>query len=242
MQIKLSRNPHAFSKLVAVAVIGLCGSDALAQSGSRGAASGGSASRAISQAAPTQSFQQPASTFQSQGPSFAPQQNFAPAQSFSSPTTFSSPQNFSAPQNFAPAQSFSSPQTFAPSQGFSSPQQFGANQTFAPAQPSMQPMTQGATGGGSPGIPQSSLVDPIFEMHDPNSGYVVDHSAWNSFLQRYLVKGPRCVNRINYRQVTACDRQGLNCYLQRLQSTDTRSLNRDEQLAFWFNLYNAKTA
>jgi len=27
-----------------------------------------------------------------------------------------------------------------------------------------------------------------------------------------------------------------------LQNTDIRALNRDEQLAFWFNIYNAKTA
>lgn len=113
----------------------------------------------------------------------------------------------------------------------------------------MQPSVQGSmsgevntAGGGSPGIPQSSLVDPIFEMHDPNSAYVVDHSPWDAFLRRYLVTGPSGVNRIKYRQVTTCDQQQLNCYLQRLQSTDIRGLNRDEQLAFWFNMYNAKTA
>ena len=205
-------------KLSAIALIGLCGLDALAQSGSRGAtpssAPSGSGSRAVSQAAPAQSFQQPTASFQSPGQSFLPQQNFAPTQSFES------------------------------SQNFLSPQEFGSVETFTPNQPSIQEsmsaVANGA-GGGSLGIPQSSLVDPIFEMHDPYSGYAVDHSPWDAFLQRYLVTGPSGVNRIKYRQVTANDRQQLHRYLCQLQSTDIRALNRDEQLAFWFNMYNAKT-
>jgi len=201
------KHPQALLKLSAIALIGLCGADAQAQSGSSSALPSGSGSRVISQVAPVQSFQQPAATFQSQSQPFGVQQSFAPNQ------------------------------TFAPPQNFSVPQEFGIDQTFVPTQSPMQP-----TGGGSPGIPQSSLVDPVFEVHDPYSGYAVDHSSWDSFLQRYLVTGPRGVNRIKYRQVTACDQQRLNCYLQRLQSTDVRALNRDEQLAFWFNLYNAKTA
>jgi len=230
MQINHSQNPYTLFNLVAIALIGLCGTDALAQSGSRGAATAGSASRVISQAAPVQSFQQPAATFQSQSQPFTPQQSFAPN------------------QTFAPTQNFAPDQTFAPTQSFSTPQEFGIDRTFAPAQPSMQPIMQtpasadATSGGGSLGIPQSSLVDPVFEVHDPYSAHSVDHSSWDSFLQRYLVTGARGVNRIKYRQVTDRDRQQLNCYLHRLQNTDIRTLNRDEQLAFWFNMYNAKTA
>jgi len=199
MHCKHFRNSHTLLKLSAILLIGLCGSDALAQSGSRSAAPSGSGSRAISQVAPAQSFQQPTATFQS--PS----------------------------QGFSPTQSFEPSQNFATSQNFSSPQEFGTYQTSTPDQPMMQPSVQGSmsgevntAGGGSPGIPQSSLVDPIFEMHDPNSAYVVDHSPWDAFLRRYLVTGPSGVNRIKYRQVTTCDQQQLNCYLQRLQSTDIR--------------------
>ena len=229
MQIKHSQNHLTLLKLSAIALIGLCAADAQAQSGSRGAAPSGSASRAISQAVPVQSFQQPTTTFPSQSQPVAVQQSLAPD------------------QTFTPTQSFTPDQTFAPTPSFSSPQGFVTDQTFAPAQSSMQPIMQGATsadasGGGSLGIPQSSLVDPVFEVHDPYSGHSVDHSTWDSFLQRYLVTGARGVNRIRYRQVTDCDRQQLNCYLHRLQNTDIRALNRDEQLAFWFNIYNAKTA
>jgi len=218
-------NPRHLLKLIAIALVVLSGPDAVAQSGSRGAAPSGSGSRAVSQAvqpAPVQSFQQPSAAFQSQGQPFSTQQSFAPT------------------QTFAPADSFAPTESFAPSQSFA------PMESFSTAQAPMQSVTtmdngSAASAGGSPGIPQSSLVDPVFEVHDPNSGTAVDHSTWDSFLQRYIVTGPRGVNRINYRQVTGCDQQRLNGYLQQLQSTDIRALNRDEQLAFWFNLYNAKT-
>ncbi len=230
MQINRFEKLPTVTKWIALLSICLCGPDTLAQSGSRGAAPVGSGSRLLTPAAPA--FQPSSQPFAAQ-PSFASPQNFAPVESF-------------APvQNFAPVENFTPVQNFAPAESFSTPQAFGTAQPAMPTQSFMSQPTgtdANVTGASSSlGIPQSSLVDPVFETHDPYSQFSVDHSPWDAFLQRYLVTGPRGVNRIKYGQVTACDRHRLNSYLQQLQCTDVRALNRDEQLAFWFNLYNAKT-
>ena len=106
-------------------------------------------------------------------------------------------------------------------------------------QATQQPVA--SSGNSSVGIPESSLVDPIFEISDPASPYAVDHSAWDCLLARYMITDAVGINRLRYRAVTAQDRSALKGYLQYLQSVDTRTLNRNEQLAFWFNLYNART-
>ena len=106
-----------------------------------------------------------------------------------------------------------------------------------------QPMNgSGSQGGSSIGIPDSSLVDPVFEINDPHSFNGVDHSVWDCLLSCYLVTDAVGVNRLRYGAFSPQDRNALKGYLQYLQSIDTRTLNRDEQLAFWFNLYNARTA
>ena len=84
------------------------------------------------------------------------------------------------------------------------------------------------------------VVDPIFEINDPYSVFGVDHSAWDRFLSCYLITDQQGLARVRYGNVSAGDRQQLQNYLCYLQSVDVRTLNRDEQLAFWFNLYNAK--
>ena len=84
------------------------------------------------------------------------------------------------------------------------------------------------------------MVDPVFEISDPNSPYGVDHSAWDCLLARYIVVDAVGINRFRYGDVSAQDRSALKGYLEYLQSVDTRTLNRNEQLTFWFNLYNAR--
>jgi len=84
-------------------------------------------------------------------------------------------------------------------------------------------------------------VDPVFQANNPNSTYSVDHSSWNQFLSRNLASDGQGVNRVYYGRVSGQDRQLLGGYLQQLQGTDIRALNRDEQFAYWVNLYNART-
>lgn len=89
--------------------------------------------------------------------------------------------------------------------------------------------------------PQAELW-PRWEAHDPGSTIRVDHEEWGEFLDRYLVAGhPSGVNRMRYAEVSGPDRGELQSYLAELQGTRVSELNRDEQLAFWINLYNAAT-
>jgi len=79
--------------------------------------------------------------------------------------------------------------------------------------------------------------------HDPASTASVDHAAWDRFLARYLRlpadgRGP---TRVAYGAVTPDDRAALERYVERLAATPVSALARDEQFAFWANLYNALT-
>jgi len=102
-----------------------------------------------------------------------------------------------------------------------------------------RPVTQTFT--SSSGFSSASNVDPVFQANNPNSTYSVDHSSWNQFLSRNLASDGQGVNRVHYGRVSGQDRQLLGGYLQQLQGTDIRALNRNEQFAYWVNLYNART-
>ena len=143
--------------------------------------------------------------------------------------------------NFAAPQTLSSPSTleYQTGVGTDSGTPTVGSGTSQPMPQAQTSSSQGAS--SSPGIPESAVVDPIFEINNPNSLAAVDHSAWDAFLTKYVSPDAQGINRVCYRSVTSADRQNLNCYLQQLQSIDVRNLNRNEQLAYWFNLYNAAT-
>ena len=68
-----------------------------------------------------------------------------------------------------------------------------------------------------------------------------NHYAWSEFLARYASTDGAGVARVAYGEVTAADASALNAYLDVLQDLDPTTLSRDGQLAYWINLYNAKT-
>jgi hypothetical protein len=89
--------------------------------------------------------------------------------------------------------------------------------------------------------PQAELW-PRWEAHDPASAERVDHTSWGEFLEAYLVSDdPSGVNLVRYGDVSATDRRSLQRYIDRLEALQVSSLNRNEQLAYWINLYNAAT-
>ncbi|MCP5181964.1 MAG: DUF547 domain-containing protein [Pseudomonadales bacterium] len=69
----------------------------------------------------------------------------------------------------------------------------------------------------------------------------VDHSAWQAFLDDYLVQGTDGINRVRYRAVDPAARSRLTGYIQAMAGTDPRTLTRAAQMAYWINLYNALT-
>lgn len=76
---------------------------------------------------------------------------------------------------------------------------------------------------------------------DEQSTAHVDHSAWDRFLQRYVVASTDGIHRVRYAAVSRDDAGLLRVYLDDLQRTPVSTLRRDEQRAYWTNLYNAWT-
>jgi len=90
--------------------------------------------------------------------------------------------------------------------------------------------------------PQAELW-PRWEAHDPASTERLDHSEWGVFLDEYLIADhPSGVNRLEYADVDGDGRARLDEYVAYLEGVGVSGLNRDEQLAYWINLYNAATA
>ncbi|MBT3358207.1 MAG: DUF547 domain-containing protein [Rhodospirillales bacterium] len=77
--------------------------------------------------------------------------------------------------------------------------------------------------------------------NDPASARLVDHAAWDDFLQAYVVEDKDGINRVAYGVVSAEDRANLQSYVERLESVPVSQLSRADQLAYWINLYNALT-
>ena len=90
-------------------------------------------------------------------------------------------------------------------------------------------------------IPAAEIDDKAWTAFSEGSTITVDHTPWDRFLATYRVEGSDGIARLRYGAVTAGDRAALTLYLSALESVDTAALDRPEQLAFWINLYNAKT-
>ena len=96
--------------------------------------------------------------------------------------------------------------------------------------------------------PKSDLW-PRWQTHNAENNEVIDHSAWQIFLEKYLVTNPlntessaiSGINRLRYAGVSEKDRALLNNYLKKLEGTAVSSFSRPQQRAFWINLYNAST-
>ena len=89
-------------------------------------------------------------------------------------------------------------------------------------------------------VPKAELWT-LWLDHAPDSTVEIDHSAWQRFLDSYLTPHEDGVNRVDYASVTEEARSQLQAYLDNLTASDPRLLSRDEQLAYWVNLYNALT-
>ena len=80
-----------------------------------------------------------------------------------------------------------------------------------------------------------------WQAFDRNSNQVIDHSLWQQFLERYVESSDDGINRVNYSAVSDRDKARLEEYIKKLSVVEVSDLNRQEQLAYWINLYNALT-
>ena len=76
---------------------------------------------------------------------------------------------------------------------------------------------------------------------DPASTAEIDHAVWAALLARYVKTDTSGVNRFDYAQVSAADREALRGYVGGLSAVAIGRYARPEQLAYWINLYNALT-
>jgi Protein of unknown function, DUF547 len=77
-----------------------------------------------------------------------------------------------------------------------------------------------------------------WSYHDPNATKTIDHTAWDKFLRRYVIK-QRGINRVRYVDVSTQQRNRLYDYIWLLSKKQIHEYNRKEQLVYWINLYNA---
>ncbi len=80
---------------------------------------------------------------------------------------------------------------------------------------------------------------PKWEAHDPKSTQSVDHAPWGKFLKNYVKPDRDGANRVAYGTVNEADKKNLHDYLASLRKVNVARLSRNEQLAYWINLYNA---
>ncbi len=89
--------------------------------------------------------------------------------------------------------------------------------------------------------PQAELWDDWLP-HNPESHRTLDHSRWDLLLDGHLVTDdPSGVHLFDYDGVSPDDYQVLSEYLAYLGDVKVYDLTRDEQMAYWINLYNALT-
>lgn len=80
-----------------------------------------------------------------------------------------------------------------------------------------------------------------FSKFDAASTQMVDHGEWEKLLAAYVVRGGDKINRVNYSRLKAQGHGALKAYLAAMQAVQVSSLSRNEQFAYWANLYNAAT-
>lgn len=79
----------------------------------------------------------------------------------------------------------------------------------------------------------AAATETLSEAKEANAVYA-------AFLETYITEKDG-INFVAYGDVTPEDHAALKAYVSSLEDQGTEGLSRDEEMAFWFNLYNAKT-
>ncbi len=80
-----------------------------------------------------------------------------------------------------------------------------------------------------------------WDRADSSATQTIDHSRWDALLGRYLVAADDGVNRFAYGRVSDADRAQLDAYIDALAQLPILEFRREQQMAYWINLYNAVT-
>ena len=96
---------------------------------------------------------------------------------------------------------------------------------------------------GSASVSAAPDANPwaLWDRSDENNSAAIDHSAWQTILDDYVVTLADDRTTFRYQAVTEAHKTLLAGYLQQLAGIDPRDFNRATQMAYWINLYNALT-
>lgn len=82
---------------------------------------------------------------------------------------------------------------------------------------------------------------PMWEVNNPLSKQVISHKPWQEFLDRHVSTNEEQINLVKYANITQQDSALLKHYIKEMSQIDITNYNRQEQLAYWLNVYNALT-
>jgi hypothetical protein len=88
--------------------------------------------------------------------------------------------------------------------------------------------------------PKSELWS-YWGAYQSQSRIKVDHQIWQALLSRYVLLSDDGIHRVAYGEFDETAKAKLREYLDAMSRIAPTQLNRDEQLAYWINLYNAQT-
>ncbi|MEP3848136.1 MAG: DUF547 domain-containing protein [Paracoccaceae bacterium] len=90
-------------------------------------------------------------------------------------------------------------------------------------------------------LPKPSLLSENFAFQTPVQTEKVNYATYDQFLTKYWSKDANGIARVDYKAVGATDRANLASFVDQLQQVNPGNLERNDQLAYWINLYNAQT-
>ena len=82
---------------------------------------------------------------------------------------------------------------------------------------------------------------PHWSINDENNPTSISHQSWDNFLKKYVTLDNTGLNRLPYAAITTTDKAALNAYIHNLETITISNYKRNEQRAYWANLYNALT-
>ena len=79
-------------------------------------------------------------------------------------------------------------------------------------------------------------------VNNPLSTEVISHQLWQDFLDLHdVITNEEKINLVDYYYLTQKDLELIKSYIDSMSKIDIDNYNRQEQLAYWINLYNALT-
>ena len=82
---------------------------------------------------------------------------------------------------------------------------------------------------------------PKWGVNNPLSKETISHQPLQEFLNRRVITNEENINMIDYEHMTQIDLNLLKDYLKKMAKINIANYNREEQLAYWINVYNALT-